>query len=533
MGSPRWRLHTQVVWALWIVLLVSIPVTTFPLLSEASGSENPVAPLALVPLGALVLLWLVPYLVRGGRLPGAVNPLLAFAAVSLLSAGAAAFLPILPYKDQAIPTRELRALATLAIGLAFYVTASVLPDTDEKRRSSVRAVYLGAAIAFTWATIQGWFVVGQADHLPLIITRIHHLISVRDPIVDRVSGLAYEPSWLGNQLMVLYVPLFAAGALTRQSVFPFRRGWLSVEVAMLLWAVAILALTSSRISQISFLALACFGLLVLGWRLLAAAQRRLGIAPGPGWGARKAALTVFNAILLVALVAGLVMAAGAAAGQADERLWALESIDKGFIEISHFYPNDTVFAMGDRLAFAERLVYWTSAFRTFSLYPVLGVGPGNAGFFFEQTLPEYGMRLTEIQAVLREPSFGFPNPKNLWAKLLSETGLLGFVFFGVWFCSMVVGSAGLYRKGVAFGRTLGLAGLITFLTQLVEGFSLDTFALPQLWLVFGLCTAALWGSRHLAQEAEDPGSRSRPVPAPPAIETAILPSSAKRDHPTV
>jgi hypothetical protein len=36
--------------------------------------------------------------------------------------------------------------------------------------------------------------------------------------------MAYEPSWLGNQLMVLYLPLLAAGALARQSVFPFRRG---------------------------------------------------------------------------------------------------------------------------------------------------------------------------------------------------------------------------------------------------------------------------------------------------------------------
>src|SRR3972149_5830443 len=103
MASPRRRLHDQVVWALWIVLLVSIPVTPFPLLSTTSGSETPVAPLALIPLGALVLVWLVPYLVRGGRLPGAVNPLFAFAAVSVLSAGAAAFPPFLPHKGPGLP----------------------------------------------------------------------------------------------------------------------------------------------------------------------------------------------------------------------------------------------------------------------------------------------------------------------------------------------------------------------------------------------------------------------------------------------
>jgi hypothetical protein len=533
MASPRLRLHAQAAWALWIVLLVSIPVTTFPLLSQTSGGETPVAPLALIPLGALVLLWIVPYLVRGGRLPGVVNPLFAFAAVSVLSAGAAAFLPILPFKGQVSGARELRALATLAIGLAFYVTASVLPDTEERRRSSVRAVYVGAAIAFAWATVQGWVVLSQADHVPLVITRIHHLFSVRDPIVDRVSGLAYEPSWLGNQLMVLYIPLLAAGALSRQSVFPFRRGWLSVETAMLLWAVLILALTRSRISQISFLALACLGLIVLGWKALSSVQRRFGPTRVAGWGKRRVALTAFNVILLGALVAGLLLAAGAAAGRVDPRLWALASIDERLAETRHFYPNDIIFSLADRLAFAERLVYWTSGFRTFSLYPVLGVGPGNAGFFFEQTLPEYGLRLTEIQALLRDPSFGFPNPKNLWAKLLSETGILGFLLFGVWLVSIGVGSVSLWRKGRGFERYLGLAGLITVLTQVVEGFSLDTFALPQLWLVFGLCTAALGGPGTLAQEAANAEVGARAASAPSKIESYLPPATPSRDHPTV
>jgi hypothetical protein len=149
------------------------------------------------------------------------------------------------------------------------------------------------ALAFVWATVQGGVVLSQADHVPLIITRIHHLFSVRDLLVDRVSGMAYEPSWLGNQLMVLYLPLLAAGAVTRQSVFPFRRGWLSIEAVMLAWALLILALTQSRISQISFLVLACVAILVLGWNVLSALQRRLGWTHGGRWG-RGAALTAVN-----------------------------------------------------------------------------------------------------------------------------------------------------------------------------------------------------------------------------------------------
>jgi hypothetical protein len=43
--------------------------------------------------------------------------------------------------------------------------------------------------------------------------------------------------------------------------------------------------------------------------------------------------------------------------------------------------------------------------------------------------------------------------------------------------------------------------MIVFLTQLVEGFSMDTFALPQLWLIFGLATGALWRSKAVRQNA--------------------------------
>jgi len=257
----------------------------------------------------------------------------------------------------------------------------------------------------------------------------------------------------------------------------------------------VLALTKSRISQVSFLVLASVMLAALAWKALRVAQQRLGLAPPPGWNVRRLVLDAVNSILLVAIVAALILSAGAAATQIDPRLWALPSIRERIDEIRYMYPNDELFALGDRLAFSERIVYWTAAFRTFSLHPLLGVGPGNAGFFFEQTLPDYGYRLAEIQALIRESSFGFPNPKNLWAKLLAETGIAGFLLFGLWFALIGFGTAVLRRRREGFDRFLGLAGMIVFLTQLVEGFSMDTFALPQLWLIFGLVTAALWRSK--------------------------------------
>ena len=43
-----------VIWGLWLVLLASIPITSFPLVAGLLG-KNPVSPLALIPLVLLAV----------------------------------------------------------------------------------------------------------------------------------------------------------------------------------------------------------------------------------------------------------------------------------------------------------------------------------------------------------------------------------------------------------------------------------------------------------------------------------------------
>lgn len=520
MHAVQRGIWPRLAWSLWIAALVCVPITSSPLLSNSSGGDNPVTPLSLIPFAGLFLVWLVPYALAGGKLPGWAKPLLAFFALSLVSAAAAWFLPILPYKDQTLLSRELRALLSFILGIGFYLCASVLPDSEERIRKSLVAIYLGGVLMLLWSSVQGWVVLNHADHVPLVITRIHHLFSVRDPLVDRVTGLAYEPSWLGNQLMVLYLPLFLASAIERKSAFPWRRGWLSIETGMLIWAVFVLVLTKARISQLGFLALLVAIVLVLAWRLLRRAERSLEIRLPRQSRVGQMLLRAASGLTALAVVAGLVVGAGQAAVRADPRLWALPSMRKYIAEARFLYPNDAAFALADRLAFAERIAYWTAAFRVFSLHPLFGAGPGNAGFFFEQTVPEYGLRLEEIQAVMREVSFGFPNPKNLWVRLLAETGIAGFSLFGLWFLGVGLGMILLWKRGRGYGRLVGLAGAIVFLTQGVEGFSLDTFALPQMWLVFGLGTAAMW--RSGVADPKPAAGRDRPAPVLSLVDSPAL-----------
>ena len=82
-------------------------------------------------------------------------------------------------------------------------------------------------------------------------------------------------------------------------------------------------------------------------------------------------------------------------------------------------------------------------------------------------------------------------PKNLFLRVMAETGLLGLGTF-IAFLVAVLGCA-LYlwftpHKEVKFWGTGGLLGMIAFV---MIAFSFDSFAIPNMWVMFGLITAAM------------------------------------------
>ena len=468
-----------------------IPITSSPLIAWFSGGETPVSPLSIYPLFGLLLLWFIPYLVRGGKLPAISWPLLAFFLLALLSAAIAVMLPILPYKGQTLITRGTRALLTLTVGIGFYLSASILPSTERKVIWSIRALYLGLFLMLIWSTVQAWLVLDGSDRVPLVVTQIHHLFSIRDPFPDRVTGMSFEPSWLGGQLTVLYLPLLFASVVQKRSVYSSKRSFFTIELALFLWTIFILLLTQSRIS---FLAL----LMVVGTALLFAGQRfsermQVWIGKKNRLDARllQKLIPLLTLMVLLGSIVAVALGFGWMMGQVDERMRNFLSIPERITEIHYFFPNEEIHEAANRLAFAERTVYWTTAFRTFGEHPILGVGPGNSGFYFEDNLPAYGRSLTEIQNVLDIQQYGFPNPKNLWVRILAENGIIGFLCLTIWLSTIGIASGYLWRKGGGYSRLIGLAGLIGIITFVVEGFSLDTYALPHSWVLFGLVTSGL------------------------------------------
>lgn len=472
-------------------MLVSIPVTSFPLLSRL-GANSLVAPLSLVPLLILVVVWMLPRLMAGRPLPGQTRPLLAFIGIACLATVVSAMYPILPYRDS-LPNHEaIVALFTLAIGASYYLVAASFAESEPELVSSLRWLSLGGAIMLLWSGVQMTWLPRADDPMPLRWVEVHHWFSIRDPFRDRVTGMAYEPSWFADQLVVLYLPLWIASTIRRKSILAPSLRVPAPEAVLLVWGLITLYFSFSRIG---WLALALMGgslFTLFAWRAI---DRRWNALLGrlkngkPWQRIAVAASKVAGLLLAVLVVVAVALLAVNLGAQFDDRLAKLLETDYSQLFLSQQHP--LIYELPDRVAFAERIMYWTAGLRTFGLYPILGVGLGKAGFLFPATVPYFGFYLPEVISAVEAGGAWIPNVKSLWIRLLAETGLAGFLTFTLWLTGLGVRSwANLVRAHSSLG-VIGIAGLLALAAQLVEGFSLDTFALPQLWVMLGLVTAAL------------------------------------------
>jgi hypothetical protein len=184
---------------------------------------------------------------------------------------------------------------------------------------------------------------------------------------------------------------------------------------------------------------------------------------------------------------GIVLLAAAT----NQRIYDLLTVN--LVEIFQSERLPVIYNLANHLEYAERLLYWISSFLVFSKYPLLGVGLGNMGFFFPKVVPAFGTYLPEILQILGPVQVKLANPKSLWLRLLAETGILGLSAFLTWLLAHALMAGRLLRSERGLLGSVGLAAGIALIAQVFEGFSLDTFALPQLWLILGFGVAA-WSS---------------------------------------
>ena len=454
---------------LWAVALVTLPVTSFrwfPFL----GENTLVRPLALLPL-ALLLPVLVFQTWRGQRrLPSsqALILLLLFAAAALVATALGTFIDPVPMRGQIFEGRAIRAMATLLIGLIFFASAAWMNRDEVEARFTLRWLLVGLGLDLAWSALQA--VTFYTPLLPKqMVTHWQLAFSMRELVrTNRISGLAYEPAWLAGQLATVYLPVLFAALMTGTRLTA--RRWLE-PVLLGICAVLLLA-TYSRGGLLIGVGAAVLTFLLLGRDLLRRAWRWYFADFRKGWLLRVGAL---GALLLMFVAVVLFL------GQKNyfRRLWDLsaENLTAYLVNIN----------AGARSAYAE------GALAAFDEHPIQGVGLGASGFWIYSHLPEWS--LTTVPEIARQLDPGsrlYPNPKNMYVRLLAETGLVGFVLFAVYLLAALGDVLDLLRRG-GFGRFLAGAGLFAWLAIALYNVTQDSFATPNLWIIPGL-VAGLAGS---------------------------------------
>jgi len=476
--SPEKKLtefkRRQIIRFFWALFLVTLPVTSFPYFPPAIGGEALVRPLAIYPLFFLVPLVLIPGLFRK-PVPRATLALFPI----LLVAGASSLLSLLrgiePALGISVDARVLRGMFTLIIGCVVYLTVAILPEGPGDLRFSMRWIYAGCGIALAWSSLQVLYIVRFNSTWFEFLSGIQQHISTRRLLPDRISGLTYEPHWFAEQMVLLLLPGLIASSISGYSLFKWRWRWLSVERLGLCWVILVLPFTFSRAGLLNLLILLVVGTILfsslkkpLNDQALFKKNKRLG----------RQLAGIF--ITLVVVMLPIILAG--AKNSFFSRIWLYWTRE-----------NTSLAGYITSLGFDARLAYSQAAYNTYKEHPFLGVGLGNYAFYLEEMLPY--RPLAYIPEVLRviTPEYGrerLVTSKNFYLRILAETGIVGLIVF----LAFIVAHTGIAlwlwlspNNEQKFWGAVSLLGLTAFI---LSAFTFDSFVIPNMWVVFGLITAA-------------------------------------------
>ena len=476
---------------LWALVMAGLPLTTFPLINRLTGAT--VAPFSAIPLAVLALIWFFPYLLRRGSLPKESVPFLFFILWVIALAAFAFFNTSGMFRDTSLVTETIHAFLPFVIGVAFFfITAAWHTDTARLRRS-LQWIYAGGAAMLVYAIAQVVVTVLNQEP-PQIMAAIQTLLVTQPNFTGsgRIAGLTWEPSWFAHQLNMLYLPLWLAASYQRTSIFP--RLWkISVENIFLVLGLVAFFFTSPRIGGAACMLM----LLYLFLKLNLSVYRWIIRRTSRLWGAVRDSRLLqgaIGALVLILFIGVYALFSWGVLRVVSEHDWRValvlkNSLSPTDIERLKKLDENALFLVGQRFAFLERTVFWMTGWHIFNDYPLAGVGLGNAGYYYPDHLPAVGWATYEVRRLMYVDD-GLPNIKSFWYRLLAETGIIGFMLFVVWMLVLWFSlSASHQHSRDSTLRTVALGGQLALLAFVFEGFSIDSFGLPYLFVMAGLSAA--------------------------------------------
>ncbi|HMU92447.1 MAG TPA: O-antigen ligase family protein [Anaerolineales bacterium] len=449
---------------LWGAALLTLPVTSFrwfPFLGEGTL----VRPLAMYPLAVLIPLLLI--LAWRGKTKlnwsGALIPLGVLVLFMVAATSFGALIDPIPLRGQTYSGRAIRALATLFIGIAFFIAAMWMNKDEDDFRFTVTWLFAGLCLDLAWSGLQAvTFYTGLLEKE--MVTHWQRAFSMRELVrTNRISGLAYEPAWLAGQFATTFIPFLFAAVLTNFRIT--RLKWL--EPVLLALSLLVVLATYSRGGLLTTLAAAGLTFLFTG---------QLGIVWKWFIGGFRGGMRgiLFRVGILAAIFS---VAAGAFIFLSQKnffrRLWETDAQS-----LSEYIVDINAGARG---------AYSAGALSAFEEYPWAGVGLGASGFYIYQNLPDWSLTtVPEIAKQLSPENKLYPNPKNLYARLLAETGLIGFFLFLAFQFYILGDILSLLRHREGWARFAAVAGIFAWLAITFYNFTQDSLTTPNIWVIPGI-----------------------------------------------
>ena len=459
--------------ALWISLLLLVPISSSPLLPFGSGTL--VRPLAFLP--ALLLLSIAALRIAVLRQTPIVRSggfmLLSLFGCYVLFSGLAeiAFLPDRVFKGQTPFESFLRAVATLGVGFVFYVVARLQVRTSADAKAALCYLFIGMTASIALAVLQ---VIAMTLHGQTLrsVQAITNLFAVHyDDLVSRAQGMTFEPSWLATQIIVLLLPALIAASISGRPFFSTRSKKANYFLLISGFGVALAGLLSSG----SRFGLACGAAMVVFGGLLAL------------WRGRLVAIGIFVAILLAGS-AGILALSSLRAGAGATYVLGPAIYLTQTAELPRD-QSEIAADVTDALALGGRISAAQAAFEMWRDHPVFGLSLGNNYRYFGKYAPDWAFE-TQLFTQGAKEGIGWldtfsgekGNAKNLFLRLLSETGAIGFVLFFAFVLRQIFAGEAADEFHRYFRLLTLLALTFAFLNQ-------DSFADPVSWIPVVLCSA--------------------------------------------
>ena len=452
---------------LWGLALLTLPVTSFRWF-PGLGESTLVRPLALYPLALLFPLLLVLAWRKKIQLTwaGAFVALGVFVLFVFVSAAIGSLINPIPLRGQTYDGRVIRALITLFIGIAFFIAAVWMNKDEEDLRFTVKWIFAGLCLDIAWSSLQAFtFYTGLLNKE--MVTHWQLAFSMRELVrTNRISGLAYEPAWLAGQIATTFFPFLFAAVLTKYRLT--RLSWL--EPALLVLTTLVLFATYSRGGLLIVLGTSGLMMLLFGQDIL----RNIWTWFISGFKERRFASFAFRLSIVIAFVT-VIVGAFVFLSQKNyfRRLWEInaESLSEYIVDINA----------------GARGAYSVGALGAFSEYPLTGVGLGGSGFYIYQNLPDWALTtVPEIAKQLNPANKLYPNPKNLYVRLLAETGLFGFVLFIAFLFNVLGETLSLFKRSEVWARFAVVAGVFAWVAIALYNFTQDSLTTPNIWIVPGI-----------------------------------------------